>query len=579
MYVATTLRRPAVASGRSTLLGRVRLADAGLPVVMAAYVAAAGVIPTLANVAVTDDWVYYRSVETLLVEHQLHVHDMSSAALVFQAVWGALFGAVFGLSFGTLRVSTVVMVGLSGLALYGVCRELGVSRGWSAVGTAAYLFHPLTLSLAYTFMTDPHFVGLLVIATWLYVRGLRAGQARPGWVVAGSVAAACGVLVRQQGLLIPAGVMAALLLSGRLLPVRRGLALLLQVCAVPAVTLVVYSAWLRFVNGTPWALTLFWVDLANAGWGGVLGLLPRLAFVQAIYSGLFVLPIVGAALPVLPSLRLGRWSIGFSIAWTAFVAGGTLLLWLDGQKTMPYVGQFITTSGLGPEDVIAARPTLLTATTRIWLTLVCALSVILAGWLLARRLGTTRRFFGSGAGVVAGVALGQLVGTVPASVHFAVWGGTLDRYLLPLLPYGVVLLLWALHGVRAVLPLAWLLVGLMGAISVAGTRDHLVWLDGVWSLAHEANELGVPDTRLDAGAGWDGLHVYVAPPNPSLRPRTPNPPWWADLFAPATDSSYVVAGDRLPNYAVVLEHDYWSWLRQRWLPLYLLRRPDVPGPP
>jgi hypothetical protein len=80
-------------------------------------------------------------------------------------------------------------------------------------------------------------------------------------------------------------------------------------------------------------------------------------------------------------------------------------------------------------------------------------------------------------------------------------------------------------------------------------------------------------------AGWDGFHLYAAPPSPSLRPRTPNPPWWAELFAPRTDSSYVIAGDRLPGYAVVLERSYWSWLQQRALPLYLLRRPGVAGPP
>ena len=63
-------------------------------------------------------------------------------------------------------------VGLGGLALYALARDLGVSAHWSAVGLAAYLFHPLVLSLAYTFMTDPHYVSLMLIATWLYVRGL-----------------------------------------------------------------------------------------------------------------------------------------------------------------------------------------------------------------------------------------------------------------------------------------------------------------------------------------------------------------------------------------------------------------------
>jgi len=177
------------------------------------------------------------------------------------------------------------------------------------------------------------------------------------------------------------------------------------------------------------------------------------------------------------------------------------------------------------------------------------------------------------------VAAGQWLGVVPPSVHFIGWGGTLDRYLLPLLPFSLLLLLWALRGQRLVLPLAWLVVVVLGGWSVAGTRDHLVWLQGVWSLADEATGLGIAATHLDAGAGWDGAHLYVAPPSPSLLPRTEDGPWWTELFAPRTDSSYVVAGDRLPGYSVVLERGYWSWLQRRWLPLYLLRRPDVPGPP
>ena len=553
-------------------------AHAGLAAVLVAYAASALVIPTLANVAVTDDWVYYRSVETLLIDRQLRVHDMSSAALVFQTVWGALFAAVFGLSFGALRISTLAMVALGGAAFYALCLELQVSRAWSTLGTAACLFHPLLLSLAFTFMTDAHFLGLVLITTWLYVRGVRAGQAAPAWLLAGSAVAACGVLVRQQGVLVPAALVVALLLGGRLRPLRHGLAVLLQTCAIPAAAAVAYGVWLRFGNGVPWALTLFWTEIPRAGWVGVLALLPRLGVIEAVYVGLFVLPIALALAPGLPALGrgLGGSAAWAALAWAALVGFGVVVN-LSNGLTMPYVGQFVTATGIGPEDVIAARPVLLDPSARLALTLACALASMLAGLAIARRIGAPGASLG--VGIVSSIALGQVVGTVPPSIHFIGWGGTLDRYLLPLLPFALVLLLWAARGARPVLPLAWLAVVVMGAWSVAGTRDHLVFLDSVWSLAREANAMGIADTRLDAGAGWDGFHMYEQPPDPSIRPRTPNPPWWADLFAPRTDSSYIVAGARLPEYAVVLERGYWSWLQQRWLPLYLLRRPGIPGPP
>lgn len=442
---------------------------------------------------------------------------------------------------------------------------------------AACLFHPLLLSLAYTFMTDGHFVALLLVATWLYVRGLRRGETHVGWVLAGSAVASSAMLVRQQGVLVPASVVAALLLGRRLAPWPRGLRLVALTCTIPALTAVAYNAWLRFGNGTPWALSLFWSDIDKAGWTGLVGLVPRLFVIEALYVGFFVLPVAMAMLPRVRMMAAGAaaWP---AIAWAVLVAVGAIVFWLNGF-IMPYVGQFVTPTGIGPEDLIAARPVLLDRSARVALTVACAAASILAGIALARRSHGTSGFFGGGAGITAAIAVGQVAGTVPPSIHFSGWGGTLDRYLLPCLPFALLLVLWALREVPLSLPLAAGAVLVMGAWSVAGTRDHLVFVETVWSVAREANALGIPDTRLDAGASWDGFHVYERPPDPSAAPRTPNPPWWTALFAPQTDSSYVVAGAQLPGYTVLLERSYWSWLQHRPLVLYLLRRPDVTGPP
>jgi Dolichyl-phosphate-mannose-protein mannosyltransferase len=611
--VTTTLERatPLAASGRPAWP---RADWLGPTFVLVAYAGSALVIPTLANLAITDDWVYYRSVETLLVQHRLEVPEMSSAALVFQTLWGALFASVFGLSFGALRVSTLVMVGLGGLAVYGLMRQLQVSRAWSTLGMAAYLFHPLSLSLAYTFMTDPHFLALVLIATWLYVRGLRGSAA---WLVAGSVVASLAILVRQQGVLIPASVFGALLLGRRIGSPRSGAIVLAQTCAVPAVVFVAFSAWLRYVNGTPYALSLFYDDFSSAGWAGVIELLPRLGIIEATYVGLFVLPIAIAALPATRTLQLGLlrprpvpgahqpppaalerthaasrgpsredenalrgnnalrgWRAWLVVGWACVVVGGAVSYWLDGHKAMPYVGQFVTPTGIGPEDLIAPRPMLMQPVERIALTLACVAASIAAAAAVLRM----PRVSGAAA-IIAAVGVGQVLGTLPSSVHFIPWGGTLDRYLLPLLPFCIVLLLAALRTARTSLALAWLAVAVMGAWSVAGTRDHLAFLDGVWSLASEANAMGIDNLHLDAGAGWDGFHDYQAPPDPAVHPRTPDPQWWAELFAPQMDSNYVIAGDALAGYTVVKQGGYFSWLRQQAMPLYLLRRPGVPGPP
>jgi hypothetical protein len=107
--------------------------------VLAVFASTALIVPVLAPVAISDDWVYARSVEILLDEGRVEILGPTVVPLIFQLFWGALFAAVLEPTFGALRLSTFVVVLFSGAALYGVCRELGVSESRSALGTAMYL--------------------------------------------------------------------------------------------------------------------------------------------------------------------------------------------------------------------------------------------------------------------------------------------------------------------------------------------------------------------------------------------------------------------------------------------------------
>jgi len=106
----------------------------------------------------------------------LEILPLTVTTLVFQVVWGSLFAKVFGLSFGVLRMSTVVLVLLGAWALYGLCRRLDISPARSALGTAAYLFNPLSYAMGFTYMSDPGFASLLLISLYFFVRGLRGGE-------------------------------------------------------------------------------------------------------------------------------------------------------------------------------------------------------------------------------------------------------------------------------------------------------------------------------------------------------------------------------------------------------------------
>src|SRR5215216_4763010 len=247
-------RTPAAGTRRATVTATQIVAwmrvNWALLAVYIAFALAAVVVPTLAPVATTDDWAYARSAQILLDEARLTIFPVVAATAVFQIVWGALFGFIFAPTLGIFRLSTVVITALGGLALYGLCRDLGVARARGALGVAAFLFNPLVFVLAFTFMTDAHFMALLVIATWLYAKALEPEKVDGRLLVAGSAVAALAFLTRQQGALIVPAVATYLLVTRRVRFDRTSL-LLLQLVALPAVAIGGYYAWLRFSNDVP----------------------------------------------------------------------------------------------------------------------------------------------------------------------------------------------------------------------------------------------------------------------------------------------------------------------------------------
>lgn len=580
--------RSASPPGRSSR-ARAGLRDhAGLVVVVGVYFAlAVFVVPTLAPVPMSDDWVYTRAVERLVEDGVLEIPDRAVANLVFQIVWGAVFATVFGLSFGVLRVSSVVLTALGAVAVYGLARELEVDRRRAALAAAVYLFNPLGFVLSFSFMTDAVFTPLTVIAAYFYARGIRRGDAGRRAVLAGSVAASCAFLVRQQGLLVPVAVLTFLAATRRLSADRAGLRRVGEVALVPALTAGAFYAWLVFAHGIPASQGDFAGDVVGSGPSEIWVFLGRLAFIEVMYAGFFVLPLALLALPrLVPRLAgFGRRALWAAAAWGAVLAAGLVVF--SGDRRMPYAAHFLTRGGLGPNDLIGDRPDLGAAWVFDLFTLACALAAAAVGLAVARFVGHRQLPGRAGAGLVVSLAAWQAIGAVLPSFHFRDWttpgvgrqlasSPSLDRYLLPLLPLCVCLLVWALHGERLNRAVASALVATFAVVSAAGTRDALVLQRETWALAREARAEGVPADKLDAGAAWDGYFMNDASVGSPL--RTTDAPWWIEVWAPAIDSTYVVGTAPIPGYEVVRRRPYSSWLHRVPTELLLQRRSDRSGP-
>ncbi|MGI8486729.1 MAG: ArnT family glycosyltransferase [Thermomicrobiales bacterium] len=559
-----------------------------IPLVL--FAIAAVIVPTMTNIATTDDWGYTRSVEILYWDIKLTVFPVVAATAIGQVFWGGLFALIFGMTLGVMRLSTVVAVAIGAIALYALLRQLGVSRSRSAMGTSLYLFNPLTFVLSFTFMTDPHFTSWMLVALAFYAWGLKDTQTRPWAIVLGSLAAGFSFWIRQQGALIPFAVVLYLFVTRKLWFNRRSVTLALQTALIPALMLIGYYVWLKWFNDVTAVQQGFVDEMKRAGWSGAWHLVRYLTYFEYAYLGLILVPILISLVPIWRSTTahdsgsfrspLGYWLFLGSLG---IVVTGLYFFTRKG-RTMPYIPQFVGPGGLGSPDVPGSRMRLIEwPQTYEILTIVAVIGAIVASLMICRQLIPAISPERAVAGLVAMVGLWQVVGVLPPSFHYIRSSGSLDRYLLPLIPLAIALLLWSIRDVRLFQPVGWVMIACLAVVSTAGTRDYLVYMDSVWGMARFANEKGVPDTKLDAGAGWDGYHLYTDMVVEGItKSKAPNgSPWWLYFYAKNSDATYVVATNpaKYPKYEVIAKTQYDQWLEDDPVYIYLLKQRGAPWPP
>jgi len=543
--------------------------------VLACYALAMFFIPTLAPVGVSDDWTYEKSVEYLVRDHRIHILSVAAATQIFQLFWGSLFAFVFGMNFGVLRLSTITIVFISGLAMYGICRELSIPRKRSALGVAAYLFNPVLFPITYTFMSDPHFLALMVISVYFYLKGFLAQATGMRATIYGSIVAAVACLERPHGALIPLGVVTYLFITRSLGWNRASLGRFLTIVAIPAATFVWY--YLILARGLSSQQTLFFHNIQDAGWSESWLLIRRLTVFEVAYIGLFALPIIFgcvgqlSGLIKLTSIKASLWLA----AWTALLVIGMSWAWGEG-RTMPYIPHFFGRGGPGSGDLRLARAALARNDVFVWFTILCGAAAFIFGVCLVLRMPGKASPGQSGAGLLLAVGVWQGLGALPQSFLFRNFTVSLDRYVMPLLPFAIALLLWSMNGRKFYGVVAWTAMAAVAAFSVVGTRDALVFQGDVWNLARQLNSAGIHNQKLDAGYAWDAYQLWEYSDRYHIPRQTPaDGPWWMD-YANASDSTYVIAGDPVWGYDVLSIHPYSTWLQRNPTSLYVLRRHGAP---
>lgn len=182
---------------------RLRAAAGPLGVAAALLLACVIVDPFREILTHDDGWAYARSVEHLLATGAYRLDAWSAANLPVQIYLAAGFSELFGYSLSLLRLTTLGLLAVGLASFHALLRDLAVARPLAAALTLGLLASPLVILLSFTFMSDVQFMGWLLLACWLYVRGFRRGEAR--LVLLGSIAAAAAIGTRQFGVALAGG--------------------------------------------------------------------------------------------------------------------------------------------------------------------------------------------------------------------------------------------------------------------------------------------------------------------------------------------------------------------------------------
>ncbi len=439
----------------------------------------------------SDDWSYAYTVRHLASSGEIKFLPWASPSMVAQIWYGAFLSVVFGFSFELLRASTVVMAVAGVAAFFLVARRLTASGPAAALATAVFALCPLYVNLAFTFMTDVPALAVSLWAVYFYLSGLT--ERRPGYLFLGAVAASVALLIRQQGaLVVVAAAIAALAAPGWSTRERaRGLALIV---ALPALVFAGYHAWLFGVHGAPAGtsirfgelLALSPLTIANGG------------FRTLCYLGLLLMPVAVALLPALLGSR--RRSLGVAVL---VLAACAVFLYLREGALMFYLTNILYDLGVGaltlrdtlflglPPDIHGGTPLALGLT---------IISAVAAGVLVTAWMDTDTR--DRSPETILPLAL-LAVATAGALLQV---GFYLDRYVLPLVPFALLVTLVAQPKLRPG-RVSVALLAVLAWYAVAGTHDYMAWNRARHVGIEHLRSRGVSVKETDGGVEYNGWHL------------------------------------------------------------------------
>lgn len=506
-----------------------------------------------------DDWAYARGVKSFVEEGKLVLDTWPAMTLISQIGLGIIYCELFGFSFEVLRWSTLIN-SLLCLWLYYWLLLRFTTPGIALFATTVLLFNPLYFSLSFTFMTEVHFLLLLMCLFLSFFRYVETSRDR--YLIWATLFSILATLLRQPGLLAPLACGIALLLYTQ---DWRGRVVSLLPFLISFVTLKLYDLWIRkdypelFRVGGAQDLI---VNLTTRSWGETLPSVLNLG----LTPGLFLLPLIILLLPGVTGVR--KWVLWIT---AEVVLGGSILLWF-------YLGIFpqgnvFYNLGLGPKTLKGyyygpEAPRLDEWWWNVVLNYVAVVGVGGIILLLWRALPKGVFSFSKTDNGRRAIKWWMLV------FYCAFYTGVatlitypFDRHTLPLIPFVAVLMV-PQRRVRAIGYgiVAFVCLLVFTAFSIAATHDYLAWN----RIRKEANEYlrevdNIPPTFIDAGFELNGW-LQAGPERTWSNSRS----WWF-----VTEDDYALTLKPVGGYKWYRTYYFPQLLPPKRGELYILKRQEV----
>ncbi len=570
-----------------------------LPAVSCALAVAlcALLIRPYAETGICDDWSYIKTTQILAQTGHIVYNGWASAMLGWQLYLGALFVKLFGFSFTTVRLSTTLVAIATTWLLQRTLVRAGVSQWNATLATFTFIFSPLYLPLAFTFMSDVAGVFSIVLCLYMCLRALQADtQASTiAWIGSAALLNAIGGTARQIAWL---GVLVMIPSTLWLLRRRPRVLLAGSLCCLVGIGILFAS--MHWFNQQPYALPerLIPESLGLKSFENIAAMGTR----SALELLCLVLPVL--LMFVGPALKPNRRMAVLLVAGIVFFAlTGFVLFCYHGLDhwIAPFLGRNMTVPGLLEDDsIIGARSLILPFGFRVLLTVATIVGLVSLFAVL----------FGSGPrpsslpGRAVSVSWRNLaVILVPFCAAYifmlmprASTGGFYDRYLLP--PMALFLLVLTRYYQEKVGPglpiLSAVLIGIFACFTIVATHDMFAMYRGYLAAFQEVRSSGVPATAISGSwenDGWTELETVGY-----MNERRIRNPRGAYVYQPVTIFPAGCGGNSLdripavkPVYALSFDPAecngqagfppvvYSTWLAPHINSIYIVKFPAIPG--